>query len=347
MVNHGIPLRTSGRAVAVLLGVTVVFTGAAEVPAGTRDISSPPPSSPALSSILQGGVPRDRAELKAMEEHVRRLLEKVRRATVTLSGGSGVVVTEDGYVLTVAHVNQRAGRTVTMTFPDGRRVRGKTLGNDRGLDAGLVKITDKGTWPYTPMGKSGDVRPGEWCLALGYPAPFRRSGTPVVRLGRVIRTDGQAVVTDCTIMGGDSGGPLFDLDGKVIGISSRCDPSVTRNYHVPVDVYHSSWERFVKGEDFNSRGTDRTRDGGSNVFLGVAPASDGKKPEIGQVTADSAAEKAGIKAGDIVVSFDGKKISAYRDLPPLIRAKKPGDKVSIVVRRGKDLITLQATLGER
>ena len=126
-------------------------------------------------------------DLKAIERQIQETLKRVMPAVVSVSGGSGVVVSADGYVLTVAHVGMRAGRHVTITFPDGRDVRGKTLGNDEGVDAGLIKIDGEGPFPFVPMGKSADVKAGTWCLALGYPVSFERGKPPALRIGRVQR----------------------------------------------------------------------------------------------------------------------------------------------------------------
>ena len=191
-------------------------------------------------------------DLKAIERRAQETLKRVMPAVVSVAGGSGVVVSPDGYVLTVAHVGMKAGRRVTITFPDGRTVRGKTLGNDEGVDAGLIKIDGEGPFPFVPMGKSADVKAGMWCLALGYPVSFDRGKPPALRIGRVQRNRKTAIITDCTIMGGDSGGPLFDLDSNLIGIGSRCDDELNINIHVPVDCYQNDWDRLTKGEDFNS-----------------------------------------------------------------------------------------------
>ena len=237
---------TSRRWPAVLVTACVAFWAAAAL----AD-PAPPDAAPAVPST---GPPSGIADLKAMERQIQKVLLSVSPGVVAVSpGGSGVVVSKDGYVLTVAHLGQQAGRRVTITFPDGRRVTGKTLGNDRGVDAGMVKITDEGEWPSVEMGKSADLEVGQWCLALGYPVSFEHGKAPVLRIGRVLRANSRMIVTDCTIMGGDSGGALFDLEGKLIGVSSRCDSSVTANVHVPVDCYHESWTRLAGGEDFNSR----------------------------------------------------------------------------------------------
>jgi len=204
-------------------------------------------------------LPRNLDDLRALDARVQRVLSKISPATVGLGGGSGVVVSKDGLVLTVAHVGQKAGRDVTVIFPDGRRAKGKTLGNYRGVDAGLVKLSDKGPWPYVEMGKSTGVKPGQWCLALGYPVSFSKGMKPPVRIGRVLRQSATTVVSDCPIMGGDSGGPFFDLDGRVIGVHSRVSGSMLGNMHVTIDVYHTNWKRLMAGEDWGSAGPTKGR----------------------------------------------------------------------------------------
>jgi serine protease Do len=156
----------------------------------------------------------------------------------------------------------------------------------------------------------------------------------------VLRNGSTAIVTDCTIMGGDSGGPLFDVDGKVIGIGSRCDNRLTTNIHVPIDCYQEHWDRLVKGEDFNSQTEDV-------AFLGVVPEEDSEIVKIGEVYEDSGADKGGIEVGDVIVKFDGTSIERTEQLPRLIRRRKPGDEVEIEVRRGEQIVKLMVTLGSR
>ncbi len=279
-------------------------------------------------------------DLKSLETRLKQTLKKVTPSVVSVAGGSGVVVSEDGYVLTVAHVGMRAGRRVRVTFPDGKRVRGITLGIDRGVDAGLIKLDGDGPYPFAKMGTSKELQVGQWCIVLGYPVSFERGKAPAVRIGRVLSNRGTAVVTDCTIMGGDSGGPLFDMRGNVIGISSRCDDRLTVNIHVPVDCFQGSWDRLVKSEDFNSRSRNV-------AFLGVASDDNAQNARIGEVFPGTGAAKAGIRVGDVLLKFDGHDLSKYSELPPLILKHKPGDQVEIVLRRGKEIVKVKAKLGDR
>ncbi|MEM7453125.1 MAG: trypsin-like peptidase domain-containing protein [Planctomycetota bacterium] len=287
---------------------------------------------------LKTRAPESIEEIKLLEEHVQQLIEKIRPATVSVSGGSGVVISEDGLILTVAHVNQRAGRRVRVTFPDGRRASAITLGNNHGVDAGMIQITDEGEWPYVETGVSEDLERGQWCLAIGFPVSYSRGNEPPVRLGRVLSSSSRTVVTDCTIMGGDSGGPLFDLDGRVIGISSRVSGSLNQNIHVPVDIYTGNKERFLEGEDWGNNRRNR-------ALLGVRADQEASEALISEVTPGGAADEAGIEAGDVIVEFDGKPVETFEDLRDLVGDKEPDDEVKIVLKRGEETIELEVKLG--
>ena len=330
----------------VVLAVSAAIVAAASAaPAGRAGVPKP---SASLQKVLAGGVPGSVGEIKAMQAHVRAVAAYVTRATVGVriggASGSGVVVTADGYVLTCAHVTRKSGAAVTIMFPDGRRAKGKTLGANFGVDAGLVKITDKpkdkAGWPFCPMGKSASLKKGQWCIAAGHPGGFRANRTPPVRLGRVLRNTPGAIVTDCTIVSGDSGGPLFNTNGQVIGISSRIAGALDANVHVPVDAYTAGWARLVKSELWGGRGQ-------GGAFLGVRGQDSGADAAIGFVMPGSAADKAGLKVGDVVKKFEGKAVTTYASLVMMIGKKKPGDKVTITVQRDKKTIDLKATLGKR
>ncbi|MCE9548017.1 MAG: serine protease, partial [Planctomycetia bacterium] len=182
-------------------------------------------STPRLEQILLGGTPQNKEELKAMQERLRQLAAKVIPVTVGIrlpSGmGSGVIISEDGYVLTAGHVSNRPGRDIKVILPDGRQVSARTLGANYGIDSGLVKITEPGKWPHAELGDSSRLKLGQWCLVTGHPGGFDKGRTAPLRVGRILELSPGTIVTDCTLVGGDSGGPLFDADGHVIGINSR------------------------------------------------------------------------------------------------------------------------------
>ncbi len=284
--------------------------------------------------------PKGVADLKALESRIQKVVARVTPCVVAVAGGSGVVVSGDGYVLTVAHVGERAGRTVDVVFADGRRARAVTLGNDRGVDAGMLKLTGNGPWPSAEMGASADLQPGQWCLTLGYPVTFEHGKSPAVRIGRVLANRKTEIITDCTIMGGDSGAPLLNLDGKVIGIGTKCDNfSLVYNIHVPIDRFRDEWLALVQGKDFDSRGP-------RPAMLGIFAAVGAADARIGNIVSGSGAEKAGLKAGDVILKFGGREVHKYEDIPPLVQAHKPGDHLEVEFRRGEGTFKLDVTLGE-
>ncbi len=196
--------------------------------------------------------PENLQQLKTLEQQIRDVAARAVPATVATqigpSRGSGVIVNKDGLVLTAGHVVGKPGQDVTFTLHDGRTVKGKTLGMYSTADAGMMQITEPGEWPFVEPGRSADLQPGSWCVAVGHPLGYRTGRPPVIRAGRVLRLGDMVVQSDCPLVGGDSGGPLFDLDGKVIGINSRIGGAMSMNFHVPIDIFHESWDRLAAGE---------------------------------------------------------------------------------------------------
>ncbi|MGA2256812.1 MAG: trypsin-like peptidase domain-containing protein, partial [Thermoguttaceae bacterium] len=218
-----------------------------------------------VSRPVQANDPTTVAALKRVEAKSQAVAARVLGATVgiinqSLAGnlrmgeGSGVVVSEDGLILTVGHVIDKPGNELTVIFPDGRRAVAKALGANFSRDSGLAKITEPGKWPHVEMGHSDDVRPGTWCMALGHPGGIQQGRTPPIRLGRVLNTGkgSKFLVTDATVISGDSGGPLFDLEGRVIGIHSNIGMNVNQNQHVPIDAYRGQWNDLLAGKTFGT-----------------------------------------------------------------------------------------------
>src|SRR5690349_5842907 len=212
----------------------------------------PAPAHPEeLAAAFGKAVPTSIADLKAMEERVqilsRQLSPSVVAVEVGFATGSGVVISADGLVLTAGHVCGRPNRDVEFTFTDGRTARGRTLGVDLDNDTGLMQITDPGPWPHAALGDLSQSQIGDWMLALGHPGGFDLKRSLVIRLGRIVRLTADALQTDCTISPGDSGGPLFDMYGRIIGIHSSISSSVAENFHVAITQYYDDWERLING----------------------------------------------------------------------------------------------------
>ncbi len=297
-----------------------------------------------LKSLNDGQAPESPEQLAELQTRLQALARKVAPATVGLrvgrGQGSGVIVTRDGYILTAAHVSGGPGRDVQVILHDGRTVKGKTLGHNGDVDAGMIKLEGKGPWPFAPIGKSKSLKPGQWCIAMGHPGGYQSSRPAPLRLGRVLRNVATGVETDCMLINGDSGGPLFDLDGKVIGINSRIGSSLMSNTHVPVDYFTDGWDRMAKGETWGGRQSQR-----NGPFIGVQADQSAPNARIASVLPDSPADQAGIKAGDVIVRFGKKSISSFIELALTVRQHKPGDKVTVVVQRGEKEIPLNLTIG--
>ena len=162
-----------------------------------------------------------------------------------MAHGSGVIVSPQGHVLTAAHVIGRAGGDVQVILSDGSIVPGKSLGINGETDAALVKITQVGVWPHARMGSSSGLQAGQWCLATGHPGGCVGNRDPILRIGRITAAWKSAIRTDCTLIGGDSGGPLLDLNGQVVGIHSRVGFPLAANLHIPIAAFQADWDRLV------------------------------------------------------------------------------------------------------
>jgi serine protease Do len=321
-------------------------------------ISTPPPPDTSKDKPLPAAflkpVPENVDDLKAIEKHVQEVLAKVLRCTVCVragGSGSGVIVSPDGIVLTAGHVSGQPGRDITILTPDGKTHKGKTLGGNGTIDSGLVKFNDKGPWPFVEMGRMADVKKGDWCLVTGHPGGFKQGRSPPVRVGRILEINdtvaAKYIRTDCTLVGGDSGGPVFDMQGRVIGIHSRIGGSITANMHVPIDTYRETWPRLVKGERWG-KGIGKTPPTPPpQPDLGFQLAPDDKACTVSEVVKDSPADKAGLKPGDMITKLDGKEATTAAALREQLGAKKPGDTVTFEVRRGSEMVTLRIVAGRK
>ena len=299
---------------------------------------------PHAGNALPGSVD----ELRRLQQRVRQVVGQVMPATVGLqigsAQGSGVIVSAEGLVLTAGHVSGQPGRRATIILPDGQRLRGQTLGRNQGIDSGMIQITsdppDEAGFAHVDLGRSAEVRPGDWSIALGHPGGYERGREPVVRLGRVVRSARRVIWTDCTLVGGDSGGPLFNLDGQVIGIHSRISVSTSGNFHVPIDTYHDTWERLVEGEAWGL-GSGQPR-----AFLGVTGEDHERGCRLTTVLPNTPAAEAGLRVGDIITRWDGQRISSIDALIEAIRESEPGDRIELRYLRDGQRGRLTVELGQ-
>lgn len=292
--------------------------------------------------VFRKKVPEGIADLQEMQKLIIRMTKKVMPSVVSVrignAQGSGVIVSEDGYVLTAAHVSGEAGKPVIFILPSGRRLTGTSLGLIHEFDVGLLKIKTKGAWPFVEMGDSDSLKTGDWCLALGHPNGYKYSRKPVTRIGRIVTTRKNIIQTDCTLVGGDSGGPLFNLQGQVIGINSRIGMANGWNFHAPIAAFKNNWDKLKSGKSYNQAIKL------PNAFLGVSGKDNTLGCQITFVVEGYPAEKAGLKVGDIIQKVDKSEIHNFLELKKIISQYKPGQKVLITVLRAGAQVNLETVL---
>jgi len=306
-------------------------------------------------------IPETIEELKSLQDTVHTVTDKCTPCTVGIrfldSQGSGVIVSEDGLVLTAGHVSGEPGRKCKIILPNGKLVDGKTLGQNKKMDSGMVQITtlgpNDGKWPFAEIAKSGELKKNQWLVSLGHPNGYKEGRMPVARLGRLDdiangtdpnSINSRCLRTSCTLVGGDSGGPLFNLDGKLVGIHSQIGPSIKWNMHVPVDEFRKDWDMLAKGDKV-SRDLKPTK---PTVSLGLIFTDEDDEPaKLTDIVEGGPAEAAGLKAGDVITSFDGKKVESMKALREMLLKYKPDTEVEIVVKRGSKTVTVTMVLAKR
>ena len=309
-----------------------------------------------LPAVFRKPAPTTITELRTIETRVKLIVAQVSPAVVAVTlragnnsgavvSGSAVVISADGLVLTAAHVGGVPNRDVTFTFPDGRTAKGKTLGTDHDMDAGLMRITDAGPWPFAPVGDLTDARLGDWVVALGHPGGFDAQRPVVARLGRIIMKTAKTMQTDCTLLGGDSGGPLFDISGRVIAIHSSISATAEDNFHVPITTFMETWTRLAMGENWGTpvanggRGGRGGAGGGGGVGATGSVVPEGVR--IDTVNPTGRAQRVQLQAGDVVLKFNGKAVTSPADF--LAQLGSTEEKLTVTIKRGDRQLDLDYT----
>ena len=306
---------------------------------------------PSLNRLFSGEDPKSLTDLKALQTQQSKVAAKIHQVTVNLqhgsTQGSGVLINEDGYILTAAHVAGKPKQKMWVVLHDGRRVEGVSMGVNRDTDAGLVRILktrdeNNQPWPHAALPAVGErVKTGQWCIAGGHPGGWVSDRPAVIRVGRILAVTDSTVVSDCSLIGGDSGGPLFDLQGKLIGIHSRIGIDVDDNMHVPMNVYMESWDRLANSEAWGVLP-------GFRPIIGVtADRQSDTKSEciIGTVAPRGPAAKAGIVPGDRIVRFHNAEITNFDRLKEEVDAMVPGERVNVEVLRDGKKVNLKLIIG--
>lgn len=312
-------------------------------------------STPAFAQNVVGGAASEGIR-SGDEANIVRVAKQVSPAVVTVLEqgglGSGVVIDgSQGLILTNAHVVAGSGGRVAIKLQSARTIPGRVLGLDRVADIAVVKV-NVNNLPTAPLGDSDKLAVGQRAIAIGNPLGLEQTVTTgvVSALNRKVRPgDSGFIQTDAAINPGNSGGPLLDSSGRVIGINTavlRAEGAEGLGLAVPINVARDIARQLIT--------TGRVRRAALGV--GVIPLT----PEIasrfnlpaqsglivGNVQRGGPAAGAGLRSEDIITRVDGKPLTDFDDLQATLRAKKPGESITLTLVRGGRTGTVRVTLGE-
>ena len=301
---------------------------------------------PLICMLLIGSISADAAEIEIepLQKQIYSTIQSVKPAVVSLgrrgSAFSGVIVSKEGHVLSAAHAVE-PGQRYRVLLPDGRRLTAVGKGSNPEADCALLKITTEvADLPFVEMGESGSLVRNQPCLSISFPGGQGLQGAPVVRFGRIVRPARRSRMLQTTALmePGDSGGPLFDLQGKVIGIHSRIGLDMSRNYDVPIDTFTTFWNELNRQKSFTQSGPPVPRLG----FRG-RDLRDGTGIQVSDVLPDTLAREHGLKANDVIQSIDGDITSTISTLKKaLIAARDDGSlEILLQVLRGEEAVELK------
>jgi serine protease Do len=264
--------------------------------------------------------------------------------------GSGFIVAADGVILTNAHVVEGATE-VTVKLTDRREFKARVVGSDKRSDIAVLKIEASGL-PTVKLGDPAGVSVGEAVLAIGSPFGFENTATAGIVSAKSRALDGYVpfIQTDVAVNPGNSGGPLFNLRGEVIGINAQIYSSSGGyqglSFAIPIDVASRVRDQLVAHGKV-TRG--RLGVGIQEVNQGLADSFGLKKPQgalVSSVEKDGPAQKAGLEAGDIILKVDGREIDRSSDLPALVADMKPGTRTRLEILRNGAARSIDATVAE-
>ncbi|WP_022729695.1 DegQ family serine endoprotease [Fodinicurvata sediminis] len=291
---------------------------------------------------------------RQFEEHFKGMRPQQHQARPATSLGSGFIIDAEGYVVTNNHVIDKAD-DIRVKLSDGRDLEAEVIGRDPKTDLALLKISSDKDLPHVTMGDSDDVRVGDWVMAVGN--PFGLGGSVTAGIISARSRDINAgpyddfLQTDAAINRGNSGGPMFNMDGDVIGIStaifSPSGGSVGIGFAIPSNLASDVITQLrEKGEV--ERGWLGVRIQQVTPELAEGLSLDEEKGAlVASVESDGPADRAGIRTGDVILEFDGEDVERMRDLPRLVAAVSAGQDVEIVVWRDGEEETLNATIAEQ
>lgn len=309
---------------------------------------------------------RDLADARVLEARIQGVIGRVRGAVVTVgvrpggasgrgqlkSGGSGVVISADGYVLTCDHVTEGQDR-VLVGLSDGRTVTGRVVGRDVLGDVALLKVS-AGELPFVELGDSEALAAGDLVVAMGNPFGLARDDhQPAATLGIVSalhrympgkKVYGDALQIDAAVNPGNSGGPLFDLGGKLVGLNGRISIRGLARHNVGVGFAIPAHQIALILDDLKA-GREVSRG-----YLGVRfyTRSDGQAGVlVSQVMPQSPASRGGLRSGDRILEVRGRALAHPVRLQNYLSVLPAGTRVPLRVRRGREVLTIEVQLAAR
>ena len=270
----------------------------------------------------------------------------------TRSLGSGFIISTDGYILTNAHVVEGADE-ITVRLTDKREFKAKVIGADKRTDVALIRIDADGL-PVVKLGDPNKLKVGEWVLAIGSPFGFDNTVTAGIVSGKARSLPQENLVpfiqTDAAVNPGNSGGPLFNLRGEVVGINSqiysRTGGYMGLSFAIPIDIALDVQSQ-LRSTGRVSRGRigvviqEVTRELADSFGLAIPHGA-----LVNAVERGGPADKAGVEVSDIIIAFDGKKVASSSELPRIVGATRPGSQVGMQVWRKGETMDLTVTVGE-
>ena len=263
-------------------------------------------------------------DLAALNKRVQEVVQRIEPACVSITmrregramnNFSGVIVSEEGHVLTVAHSIQ-PDTECKITLANGTTLSAKCLGRSTCLDCGMIIITEEDAkFSWVELGDSSKLAKHEPCISMGHPRGFQSKRGQVLRFGRVVGCNARwDIHNTCLMEPGDSGGGLFDLEGRLIGIHSYINKDLADNFDVPVNDFRDHWEQLCQPSDFGPLWAPER----FGITLKSSHATkDGA--EVASIQKDSPAEQAGLKAGDRIITIQGKKLSEGLDVEKALK----------------------------
>jgi putative serine protease PepD len=330
-------------AVTGALGDDAQATTTTVVPASTSDTSSTNVDAKAIYASASAGV----VDITATGTGTSQSGPFGQSSSQSTATGSGFVVDGNGHIVTAAHVIDGA-TSIKVTFSDGVTRTATLAGKDDATDVAVLKVNPSGlTLHPLKLGSSAALGVGDGVVAIGSPFGYEESvSTGIVSgIDRTIQapngyTVAHAIQTDAALNPGNSGGPILDSSGRVVGIADQIATGGTEQssgvgFAVPIDLVAGELDQLEAGQTV------------SHAYLGVGTTqSTGTTgAQVSSVAAGGPAASAGLKAGDIVTAIDGKQITGSSDLVAAIAGRHPGDRIQLTVHRGSDTLTLTATLG--